>query len=153
MVESQNSSASQGSDPDIAKLVATAVAQLATNLDNADWNYLDERRTLEYIEQSCKIAANAYVFPPNTLETSRSVEQMIGDYLTNIWNEGALQGVTAVDAFSVECGRGIITPSGETLNDLMDVLVKVAVIKPAEFMVITFQQQTGGSPSQMLGDD
>jgi phage tail sheath protein FI len=153
MAESQNSSASQQSDAEITKLFATAEEQLAKNLNSTDWKYLDEEKTLTYIEQSCKLAVKAFVFSPNTEETWESVKQMLSDYLTNIWKEGALEGATAADAFSVEVGRGSRMPSVEIINDLMDVSLKVAVVEPAEFVVITFQQQMVGTSSQMMGDD
>lgn len=109
--------------------------------NSQDWRYLSVRRTLIFLEQSCKLAAHAYVFQPNTKNTWEAVKAMISSFLTGIWKEGGLQGASAADAFSVECGLGSTMTSDDILNGFMKVSVKVAVIRPAEFIVITFQQE------------
>jgi phage tail sheath protein FI len=97
------------------------------------------------IEQSCKLAAQAYVFQPNDQNTWSAVTSMISSFLTSVWKEGGLQGATATQAFSVNCGLGTTMTSGDILNGMMNVTVQVAVVHPAEFIVITFQQQMAGS--------
>lgn len=110
-----------------------------------DWRYLPVRRTMTFLEQSCKLAAQAYVFQPNDKNTWEAVKSMISSFLTSIWKEGGLQGATPADAFSVECGLGTTMTSDDLLLGFMKVTVKVAVVKPAEFIVITFQQQQATS--------
>lgn len=109
--------------------------------NSQDWRYLPVRRTLIMIEQSCKLAAQAYVFQPNDKNTWEAVKAMIGSFLTSIWKQGALQGASPSDAFSVACGLGVTMTSDDILNGFMNVTVKVAVVHPAEFIVLTFQQQ------------
>ncbi len=106
-----------------------------------DWKYLPVRRTIIFLEQSCKLAANAYVFQPNDKNTWEAVKSMISSFLTSIWKEGGLQGASPADAFSVTCGLGATMTGDDILNGFMNVTVKVAVVRPAEFIVITFQQQ------------
>jgi phage tail sheath protein FI len=113
--------------------------------NSQDWRYLPVRRTMIMIEQSCKLAANAYVFQPNVKNTWEAVKAMIGSFLTQVWKEGGLQGASASDAFSVECGLGTTMTSDDLLNGFMNVMVKVAIVHPAEFIVITFQQQQAAS--------
>jgi phage tail sheath protein FI len=110
-----------------------------------DWRYLSVRRTMIYLEQSCKLAAQAYVFEPNTKNTWEAVKAMIGSFLTSSWGQGALQGAKASDAFSVECGLGTTMTSEDILLGFMNVTIKVAVVRPAEFIVLTFQQQQATS--------
>jgi len=106
-----------------------------------DWKYLPVRRTMTMLEQSCKLAAHAYVFQPNVKNTWEAVKAMIGSFLTSVWKEGGLQGATAADAFSVDCGLGTTMTGDDILNGFMNVTVKVAIVHPAEFIVLTFQQQ------------
>lgn len=106
-----------------------------------DWRYLPVRRTMIMLEQSCKLAARAYVFQPNDKNTWEAVKSMISSFLTTIWREGGLQGASPADAFSVECGLGTTMTADDILLGFMKVTVKVAVTHPAEFIVITFQQQ------------
>jgi uncharacterized protein len=109
--------------------------------NSQDWRYLSVRRTSIFIEQSCKLAAQAYAFEPNDNNTWQSVIAAINSFLTNIWKEGGLAGPTAADAFSVDCGLGSTMTADDVLNGQLIVTVKVAIMHPAEFIVITFQQQ------------
>lgn len=109
--------------------------------NSQDWRYLSVRRTMTFLEQSCKLAAQAYVFAPNDKNTWEAVKSMIGSFLSTIWKQGGLQGATPASAFSVECGLGATMTSEDILNGFMNVTIKVAVVRPAEFIVLTFQQQ------------
>ncbi|MGG8496985.1 phage tail sheath family protein [Tenacibaculum sp. TC6] len=113
--------------------------------NSKDWRYLSVRRTMIFLEQSCKLAANAYVFAPNDKNTWEAVKAMISSFLNDVWKQGGLQGVSASDAFSVECGLGSTMTSEDILNGFMNVTVKVAIVRPAEFIVLTFQQQMATS--------
>ena len=110
-----------------------------------DWRYINVRRTMIMIEQSCKSVAKAYVFAPNDKNTWEAVKAMIGSFLTNVWKEGGLQGASPADAFSVACGLGTTMTADDLLNGIMRVTVKVAVVHPAEFIVLTFEQQMATS--------
>ncbi len=109
--------------------------------NSLDWQYLPVRRTLIFIEQSCKVAAQAYVFEPNNKNTWESVKSMIESFLSSVWKQGGLQGANSGDAFSVDCGLGVTMTAEDILAGLMRVTVKVAVTHPAEFIILTFEQQ------------
>ncbi len=109
--------------------------------NSQDWRYLSVRRTMIFLEQSVKLAARAYVFQPNDKNTWEAVKSMITSFLTTIWKEGGLQGAKAADAFSVQCGLGSTMTGEDILNGFMNVTVLVAPVRPAEFIVITFQQE------------
>lgn len=109
--------------------------------NSLDWKYLSVRRTIMMIEQSCKLASHPYVFQPNDKNTWEAVKSMISAFLTSIWKEGGLMGASASDAFSVDCGLGTTMTGDDILQGFMNVTVKLALVRPAEFMVLTFQQQ------------
>ncbi len=109
--------------------------------NSQDWRYVSVRRTMIMIEQSCKLSAHTYVFQPNVKNTWEAVKAMISSFLNTIWKEGGLQGASAADAYSVECGLGTTMTSDDILNGFMNVTVKVAIVRPAEFIVLTFQQE------------
>ncbi len=113
--------------------------------NSQDWRYVSVRRTLIYLEQSVKLAARAYVFAPNDANTWAGVKSMIGSFLMDVWKEGGLQGASAADAFQVDIGLGSTMTADDLLNGYMRVSVKVAVVRPAEFIVITFAQQQAKS--------
>ena len=113
--------------------------------NSQDWRYIPVRRTMIFLEQSCKLAAQAYVFQPNDKNTWEAVIAMISSFLNSIWKQGGLQGASASDAYSVACGLGSTMTGDDILNGFMNVTVKVAVVHPAEFIVLTFQQQMATS--------
>lgn len=109
--------------------------------NSQDWRYISVRRTVIFIEQSIKYATEPYVFQPNTATTWTNVKAMITNFLTNVWQQGALAGATAEDAFSVHIGLGETMTPVDILDGYMRITVKLAVTRPAEFIVITFEQQ------------
>jgi hypothetical protein len=94
-----------------------------------------------YIEQSIKFAAKAYVFEPNTSSTWVLIRSMISSFLSNLWTQGGLVGLTPGDAYEVLIGLGSTMTPNDILDGVMRITVKVAVSRPAEFIVITFQQK------------
>ncbi len=109
--------------------------------NSLDWRYMNVRRTMIMLEQSIKFAAKAYVFEPNVKNTWVSIESMIENFLTNLWKLGALAGAAPTDAFSVTVGLGATMTANDILEGRMNIDVRVAISHPAEFIVITFQQQ------------
>ncbi len=109
--------------------------------NSQDWRYINVRRTLIMIEQSLKLAARAYVFEPNDANTWITVKSMISNFLTNLWKQGALAGAAPEQAFDVQIGLGATMTADDILDGKMLITVKVAIVRPAEFIVITFQQQ------------
>jgi phage tail sheath protein FI len=108
--------------------------------NSQDWRYVNVRRTMIMLEQSIKTAAEAYVFEPNNALTWSTVKSMIENFLTNQWKAGVLMGSKPADAFSVDVGLGSTMTGNDVLDGYMRVSVKVCVVRPAEFIVITFQQ-------------
>jgi hypothetical protein len=109
--------------------------------NSQDWKYINVRRTMIFIEQSVKAAAKAYVYEPNTAGTWTLLRSMINSFLTTIWKQGGLAGLTTADAFDVEVGLGSTMTPNDILDGIMNVTVKVAITRPAEFIVISFQQK------------
>lgn len=109
--------------------------------NSSEWKYIPVRRTIIMIEQSCKAAARAYVFEPNDANTWAGVKAMINNFLTGLWRQGGLMGATPDDAFSVECGLGVTMTADDILKGVMNITMKVAIVRPAEFIVISFQQK------------
>ena len=93
------------------------------------------------IKQSLKTATEAYVFEPNVVNTWVTVKGMMTNFLTDQWKQGALAGAVPEDAFSVDVGLGSTMTPTDILDGIMRVNIKLAVVRPAEFIVITIQQQ------------
>ena len=109
--------------------------------NSGDWKYINVRRTITFIEQSVKYAAKKYVYEPNTANTWVLIRSMISSFLGGIWRQGGLVGLTAAEAYDVQVGLGSTMTSSDILDGVMRISVKVAVSRPAEFIVITFEQK------------
>ncbi|QHT66029.1 phage tail sheath family protein [Rhodocytophaga rosea] len=109
--------------------------------NSQDYRYINVRRTLIYMEQSIKLAAKAYVYEPNTAATWILIRSMIASFLDDLWRQGGLVGTTPDQAYEVLVGLGTTMTPNDILDGIMRISVKVAISRPAEFIVITFQQK------------
>ncbi|MFZ5547162.1 MAG: phage tail sheath C-terminal domain-containing protein [Pseudomonadota bacterium] len=109
--------------------------------NSLDWRYINVRRTMIMLEESCRLAAKAMVFEPNTANTWVTIKSMINNFLTSVWKRGGLMGAVPEDAFSVHVGLGETMTPNDVLEGILRVTVLVAMVRPAEFIEITFQQQ------------
>ena len=109
--------------------------------NSLDWRYVNVRRTVIMLEQSCLLAAQALIFEPNVANTWVTVKAMISNFLFGIWKRGGLAGAVPDDAFSVHVGLGETMTEQDILDGLLVVTVMVALTRPAEFIEITFRQQ------------
>lgn len=115
--------------------------------NSRDWRYIQVRRTLIYVEQSIKLALDPFVFAANDANTWSTVVSMVSSFLQELWSQGGLMGATAQEAFSVECGIGSTMTAQDILDGYMIVQVTLQMIRPAEFIEVTFKQKMQGSGS------
>jgi phage tail sheath protein FI len=109
--------------------------------NSLDWKYINVKRTLMMIEQSLKLASRAYVFESNDATTWLTIKSMMVNFMTNLWKQGALAGDTPEVAFDVQVGLDTTMTAADILDGKLVITIKLAVVRPAEFIVITFQQQ------------
>jgi phage tail sheath protein FI len=105
-----------------------------------EWRYIPVRRFFFMAEQSIKNAIEPFVFEPNDNNTWTRVTAMITNYLTELWKAGALMGTTAKEAFFVNVGLGVTMTAQDVLEGRMIVQVGMAVVRPAEFIILQFLQ-------------
>jgi uncharacterized protein len=106
-----------------------------------DWRYISVRRYFNMVEESVKNATEQFVFEPNDQNTWVRVKAMIQNYLTEQWKSGALMGTTTKEAFFVHLGLGETMTEQDILEGRMIVEIGMAVVKPAEFIIITFMHK------------
>ena len=114
---------------------------------DTDWKYVNVRRLFIFLEQSLDEGTQWVVFEPNDEPLWARVRQSITAFLTRVWRDGALQGATAEEAFFVRCDRTTMTQD-DIDNGRLIVLVGVAPVKPAEFVIIRIFQSTQQAESQ-----
>jgi hypothetical protein len=109
-----------------------------------DWRYIQVRRTLIYIEQSIEAALQPFVFAANDGKTWVAVTSMVSNFLQGVWSQGGLMGAKADEAFTVTCGLGSTMTPMDVLEGYMIVQVTLQMIRPAEFIELTFKQKMQG---------
>ena len=106
-----------------------------------EWRYVSVRRFFNMVEESCKKATEPFVFEPNDAGTWVKVKAMIENFLVVQWREGALAGAKPEDAFYVQVGLGTTMTAQDILEGRMIVEIGMAVVRPAEFIVLRFSHK------------
>lgn len=106
-----------------------------------EWRYVPVRRFYNFAEESIKKATEFVVFEPNDAKTWVRVKGMIENFLTNLWREGALAGAKPENAFFVKVGLGETMTAQDILEGIMNVEIGMAVVRPAEFIILKFSHK------------
>ncbi|BEP11943.1 hypothetical protein acdb102_02540 [Acidothermaceae bacterium B102] len=127
--------------------VPTLTAIVPGVLDQADvdWRYVPVRRRLLFLEHSISVGLQWVVFEPQTEQLWRQVVSSVSDFLLTQWQDGQLQGATPDEAFFVRCDRTTMTQA-DIDNGRLIVLVGLAAVRPAEFVIVQIGQWTAETP-------
>lgn len=115
-----------------------------TTSSDPDWQYINVRRLFIFIEKSIQQGTQWVVFEPNDAPTWARVVRSVSDFLTGLWTQNMLQGATRDQAFFVRCDNSTMTQTDIDSGRLI-VLVGVAPVFPAEFVIFRIGQWSGGS--------
>ncbi len=110
-----------------------------------EWRYISVRRFFNMVEESCKKSTEPFVFEPNDANTWVKVQGMIENFLTVLWRQGALQGAKPEHAFYVAIGLGKTMTAFDILEGRMIVEIGMAVVRPAEFIMLQFSHKMAES--------
>lgn len=106
-----------------------------------EWRYVPVRRFFNMVEESVKKATGQFVFEPNDANTWVKVRAMIENFLILQWRAGALAGAKPDDAFYVRVGLGQTMTAEDILNGFMHIEIGMAVVRPAEFIILKFSHK------------
>ncbi len=106
-----------------------------------DWKYVNVRRYFAYLENSIEQGTQWVVFEPNGPALWASIRNAINEFLLTEWRRGGMQGVTASQAFFVKCDSSTMTQD-DIDHGRVICLVGVAMIRPAEFVILRIGWQT-----------
>jgi phage tail sheath protein FI len=106
-----------------------------------EWRYISVRRFCNMVEESAKKASEPFVFEHNDANTWTKVKGMIENFLVLQWQAGALMGVRPNDAFYVHVGLGTTMTALDILEGRMIVEIGLAVVRPAEFVIMRFSHK------------
>lgn len=109
------------------------------------WKYVSVRRLFIFLEQSIARGTRYAVFEPNALPLWARIRDSVTNFLTTQWRSGALFGATPEEAFFVKVDETTTTQDDRD-NGIVNILVGIAPVKPAEFVVF----QIGQAPSSVI---
>jgi uncharacterized protein len=114
-----------------------------TLTDSTPWRYVNVRRLVSYIEESILDGVRWAVFEPNNTTLWKGLERSITEFLTRVWQSGALFGRTAAQAFYVKIDEELNPPAVRELGQVI-VEIGIAPVRPAEFVVVRIGLWDGG---------
>jgi Bacteriophage tail sheath protein len=117
--------------------------------DNTLWKYVNVRRLFIFIEASIFRGTQWVVFEPNDQRLWGRVKQTITEFLRTQWREGALFGATEEEAFFVRVDRTTMTDD-DINNGRLIVVIGIAPVRPAEFVIFRIAQLTSSATSVQL---
>ena len=118
---------------------ARTVAPPANN-----WKYLNVRRLFAMIEELIAISTRWVIFEPNDRPLWNDLKRDISAFLTVLHSQGALAGDHPDQAFFVKCDRETNPPEIVDLGQVV-VVIGIAPVKPAEFLIIRIGQSAAGT--------
>ena len=105
----------------------------------SEWKYLPVRRTALFIEASLQRGLKWVVFEPNDEPLWAQIRLNVGGFLQNLFRQGAFQGKSPSEAYFVKCDGDTTTQTDRDLG-IVNIFVGVALLRPAEFVIIHIQQ-------------
>jgi Bacteriophage tail sheath protein len=116
-------------------IVVWGARTLAGNDVAEPYKYLPVRRLELFIEESIAHGLQWTVFEPNGPSLWDRIRSGVADFLLGLFRQAALAGNKPEDAFFVRCDASTMTQQ-EIDQGILNVVVGVAQVKPAEFVII-----------------
>ena len=107
-----------------------------------DYVYINVRRLFAFLRESLQEGTGWVVFEPNDEPLWSSIRLNVGAFMHSLFRQGAFQGKTAREAYEVKCDKETTTQD-DINRGIVNIVVRFAPLKPAEFVVIKIQQMAG----------
>ncbi|HEX6874839.1 MAG TPA: phage tail sheath subtilisin-like domain-containing protein [Nocardioidaceae bacterium] len=121
---------------------AVTVWGARTLSNDVSTRYVSTQRYLCFLRDTITAGTQWAVFEPNGTSLWKALTRNVTDFLRGQWQDGALLGETAEQAFYVRCDEATNPPASRDLGRVV-VEVGVAIVRPAEFIVFRVQQTSG----------
>lgn len=120
---------------DVADIVDAALRSCAR---------MQDRFTIVDVRNGVVGGTEHFVFEPNDASTWAKVRSLIESFLMLQWRNGGLMGATPEDAFFVKVGLNQTMAEIDILEGRMIVEIGMAVVRPAEFVILRFSHKSAG---------
>lgn len=111
---------------------------------SSEWRYVPVRRLFSMVEESISRATRWVVFEPNDVSLWKRIVRDVRAFLMLLWRQGALMGRTPEQAFFVQCDEETNPPDVIDAGQVV-ILVGIAPVKPAEFVIFRIGQGVAGT--------
>lgn len=128
--------------PDVGRVIWGARTREGSDRLASEWKYLPVRRLALFIEESLYRGTQWVVFEPNDEPLWSSIRLNVGAFMHTLFRQGAFQGKTAREAYDVKCDAETTTQD-DINRGVVNIVVRFAPLRPAEFVVIKIQQLAG----------
>lgn len=108
----------------------------------SEWKHVPVRRTALFLQESLYRGTQWVVFEPNDEPLWAQIRLNIGAFMQNLFRQGAFQGKTPREAYFVKCDKETTTQNDINLG-IVNIIIGFAPLKPAEFVILKFQQIAG----------
>src|SRR5207249_3086313 len=109
--------------------------------------YVSDQRVMNMLKYAIEVGLGWVPFEPHNPDLWERVKRQIRSFLLVIWLSGALFGTTPEQAFYVKCDEELNPPEVRDLGRLI-IEVGVALVKPAEFVIVKLQTIAGQNAQQ-----
>lgn len=106
---------------------------------SSERKYIPVRRLALFIEESIKRGTEWARFEPNGEPLWAELRASVGEFMHNLFLQGAFQGIKPQEAYFVKCDSQTTTRN-DIDSGVLNILVGFAPLKPAEFVVLRIQQ-------------
>jgi phage tail sheath protein FI len=128
--------------PNLGNVVWGSRTRMGADALASEWKYLPVRRLTLFIEESLYRGTHWVVFEPNDEPLWAAIRLNVGAFMHTLFRQGAFQGQTARQAYEVKCDAETTTQD-DINRGVVNIVVRFAPLKPAEFVVIKIQQLAG----------
>lgn len=109
-----------------------------------DWRYINVRRLFIMLRRSLDVGMSWIPFEPNREDTWASVQDIVGDFLTGLFQRGMFSGGNAAEAFYVKCDDET-NPAASVAEGKLVCQIGVAPVVPTEYIMIDVVQTMVGA--------
>ncbi|MFH8568871.1 phage tail sheath family protein [Streptomyces sp. NPDC017993] len=128
--------------PMVGPLVWGARTLEGSDALDSEWKYVPVRRLALHVEESLLRGLQWVVFEPNNEQLWQQIRLNASAYLHALFEKGAFKGGTPRQAYFVKCDKDTTTDE-DIERGIVNVVVGIAPVKPAEFVIVKIQQMAG----------
>lgn len=106
-----------------------------------EWRFISVRRTAEKIKTDLTAEMAGFKNARNDVDTWNEIRARVEGYLNALWRRDAMAGVSPGQAYFTRVGVGHTMTENDVRNRRLLLSVGVAMVRPAEFIVISLEQE------------